>query len=82
MVGLMRTGSVVVDLAAEMGGNCELTKRNEVVDARRSEDCWVRQSYLASLPKDASTLFAKNLLNFLSPHVNSETKSLELRLGR
>ena len=28
----MKTGSVVVDLAAEMGGNCELTKRNEVVD--------------------------------------------------
>ena len=30
------------------------------------------------LPKDASTLFAKNLLNFLSPHINTETKKLEL----
>ena len=30
MVKLMRTGSVIVDLAAEMGGNCELTKRNEI----------------------------------------------------
>ena len=77
MVKLMRTGSVVVDLAAEMGGNCELTKRNEVVDANGVKIVGF-DNLPGELPKDASTLFAKNLLNFLSPHVNSETKSLEL----
>jgi NAD(P) transhydrogenase subunit alpha len=30
------------------------------------------------LPKDASTLFAKNLFNFLSPHVDGESKKLEI----
>ena len=77
MVKSMRTGSVVVDLAAEMGGNCELTKRNEVFDADGVKIVGF-DNLPGELPKDASTLFAKNLLNFLSPHVNSETKSLEL----
>ena len=77
MVKLMKTGSVVVDLAAEMGGNCELTKRNEIFDADGVKIVGF-DNLPGELPKDASTLFAKNLLNFLSPHVNSETKSLEL----
>ena len=77
MVNSMRTGSVIVDLAVETGGNCELAKRNEVVDADGVKI--VGYDYLpGELPKDASTLFAKNLLNFLSPHVNKESKSLEL----
>ena len=77
MVGLIKTGSVVVDLAAEMGGNCDLTKRNEVVDVSGVKIVGY-DNLPGELPKDASTLFAKNLLNFLSPHVNSESKSLEL----
>ena len=77
MVSSMRTGSVVVDLAAEMGGNCELTKRNEIFNADGVKIVGF-DNLPGELPKDASTLFAKNLLNFLSPHVNSETKKLEL----
>ena len=77
MVKLMRTGSVIVDLAAEMGGNCELTKRNEIFDADGIKIVGF-DNLPGELPKDASTLFAKNLLNFLSPHVNAESKSLEL----
>ena len=77
MVKLMRTGSVIVDLAAEMGGNCELTKRNEIFDADGIKIVGF-DNLPGELPKDASTLFAKNLFNFLSPHVNGETKSLEL----
>ena len=77
MVNSMRTGSVVVDLAVETGGNCELAKRNEVVDADGVKIVGY-DNLPGELPKDASTLFAKNLLNFLSPHVNKESKSLEL----
>ena len=77
MVKSMRTGTVIVDLAAEMGGNCELTKRNEVFDADGVKIVGF-DNLPGELPKDASTLFAKNLLNFLSPHINSETKKLEL----
>ena len=77
MVKLMRTGSVIVDLAAEMGGNCELTKRNQIFDADGIKIVGF-DNLPGELPKDASTLFAKNLLNFLSPHVNAESKSLDL----
>ena len=77
MVNSMRTGSVVVDLAVETGGNCELSKRNEVFDANGVKIVGY-DNLPGELPKDASNLFAKNLFNFLSPHVNSETKVLEL----
>ncbi len=77
MVSLMKTGSVIVDLAVETGGNCELSKRNEFVNANGVKIVGY-DNLPGELPKDASTLFAKNLLNFLSPHVNAETKSLEL----
>ena len=77
MVNSMRTGSVIVDLAVETGGNCELAKRNKVVDADGVKIVGY-DNLPGELPKDASTLFAKNLLNFLSPHVNKESKSLEL----
>ena len=77
MVNSMKTGSVIVDLAVETGGNCELAERNQVVDADGVKIVGF-DNLPGELPKDASTLFAKNLLNFLSPHVNSETKSLEL----
>jgi len=77
MVNSMKTGSVIVDLAVETGGNCELAKRNEVVNANGVKIVGY-DNLPGELPKDASTLFAKNLLNFLSPHVNAETKSLEL----
>ena len=77
MVNSMKTGSVIVDLAVETGGNCELAERNQVVDADGKKIVGF-DNLPGELPKDASTLFAKNLLNFLSPHVNSETKSLEL----
>ncbi len=77
MVNSMRTGSVVVDLAVEAGGNCELSKRNEVFDANGVKIVGY-DNLPSELPKDASNLFAKNLFNFLSPHVNSETKVLEL----
>ena len=77
MVELMKTGSVVVDLAAEMGGNCELTKRNEIADVNGVKIVGF-DNLPGQLPKDASTLFAKNLFNFLSPHVDGETKKLEI----
>ena len=60
----MTPGSVIVDLAAERGGNCELTKYGEVVD-----EGGVRILGPTNLPGDvpfhASQMFSKNLVNFL-----------------
>ncbi|HWJ91610.1 MAG TPA: hypothetical protein VNR87_10900, partial [Flavisolibacter sp.] len=64
MMNGMRTGSVVVDLAAATGGNTPFTKNNETV--QHNGVIIVGNSNLpASMPSDASKLYGKNILNFL-----------------
>src|SRR5437868_5324905 len=62
----MRAGSVVVDIAAEQGGNCELTQAGEVIQHRG-----VRVVGPVNLPAElaynASEMYARNLYNFLKP---------------
>ena len=62
----MRPGSVVVDIAAEQGGNCELTRTGEIVEHQG-----VKVIGPVNLPGDlaynASEMYARNLLNFLKP---------------
>lgn len=65
MVEGMAPGSVIVDLAAERGGNCELTKVDEVVEAHGVTI--IGPSNVAStLPFHASQMYSKNIFNFLS----------------
>lgn len=68
MIGHMKPGSVIVDLAAEGGGNCELTKPGEVIDHEG-----VLIDGPLNLPSrlafHASEMYAKNLFNFLSPMI-------------
>src|SRR5215813_3675745 len=62
----MRPGSVIVDIAAEQGGNCELTRAGEIVEHQG-----VRIIGPVNLPAhlayNASEMYARNLLNFLKP---------------
>jgi H+-translocating NAD(P) transhydrogenase subunit alpha len=64
----MRPGSVIVDIAAEQGGNCELTRAGESV-----EHAGVRilgpVNLPATLPYHASEMYARNLFNFLKPAI-------------
>lgn len=64
----MRPGAVIVDIAAETGGNCELTVAGETV-----EHDGVRivgpVNLAAQLPRHASEMYAKNLFNFLTPAI-------------
>jgi NAD(P) transhydrogenase subunit alpha len=73
----MRPGSVIVDIAAEQGGNCELTKPGEVVDVGG-----VRIIGHLNVPSrvatDASALYARNVFNFLTPLVDKESRALKL----
>lgn len=78
MVKSMKTGSVIVDLAAETGGNCELTDPGKVV-VRHGVKIVGYLNVPGRLPKDASQLFARNVLNFLTPHVDKETKALNFK---
>jgi NAD(P) transhydrogenase subunit alpha len=64
MIHLMRRGSVIIDLAAVTGGNTPFTKNNETVHINGV--AIIGNSNLqATLPFDASKLYAKNLFNFL-----------------
>jgi H+-translocating NAD(P) transhydrogenase subunit alpha len=61
----MRPGSVVVDLAAEQGGNCELTVAGQ--DVYENGVLILGPTHVAStMPTDASTMFARNVATFLS----------------
>jgi NAD(P) transhydrogenase subunit alpha len=64
MVKAMRPGSVIVDLAAEQGGNCEATVAGEIV-VRHAVRVMGPVNLAASLPYHASQLYAKNVANFV-----------------
>ncbi len=67
-VARMRPGSVVVDIAAEQGGNCELTRAGETVDHQGVRVVGA-VNLPASLAYNASEMYARNLYNFLKPAV-------------
>jgi len=62
----MRPGSVVVDIAAEQGGNCELTRAGEIVD-HQGVLIVGALNLPSQLAYNASEMYARNLLNFLKP---------------
>ncbi|GHF30002.1 NAD(P) transhydrogenase subunit alpha part 1 [Kordiimonas sediminis] len=68
MVKSMKPGSVIVDLAVENGGNCELSKPGEVVEVHGVTIVGYR-NVPSRLAADASALFARNLVHFITPHV-------------
>ncbi len=65
MVESMKDGSVIVDLAAEQGGNCELTVPNEVV-SRHGVTILGHTDLPSRLPTQASQLYATNLRHLLT----------------
>ena len=72
----MKTGAVIVDLLAENGGNCELTRAGETVDHRG-----VRIIGPVNLPASvafhASEMYARNLLNFIKPALSAGALTID-----
>jgi NAD(P) transhydrogenase subunit alpha len=66
VVERMRPGSVIVDIAAEQGGNCELTRAGETV-VHQGVKIIGAVNLPAELAYNASEMYARNLLNFLKP---------------
>ncbi len=68
-VEMMKRGAVIIDLAAEGGGNCELTQPGEVIEHKG-----VRISGPLNVPSQvplhASEMYARNIFNFLSPMIS------------
>ncbi len=67
-VKAMKPGAVIVDIAAETGGNCELTKAGETVVAHKVKIVGP-VNLPASLGRHASEMFSRNLFNFISPAI-------------
>lgn len=67
-VKAMKPGAVIVDIAAETGGNCELTKAGETVVVHKVKIVGP-VNLPASLGRHASEMFSRNLFNFISPAI-------------
>lgn len=66
VVGKMRPGAVIVDIMAEMGGNCELSKPGKNVD-HKGVTVVGTKNIASKLAVNASEMFARNILNFITP---------------
>ncbi|HPT04855.1 MAG TPA: hypothetical protein PLG86_06910, partial [Bacteroidales bacterium] len=70
-VEAMKPGSVIIDIAASTGGNCEYTQDNKTVV--QNGITIVGNSFFAvDMPSDASKMFGKNVINFLKLMVTKE----------
>ncbi len=79
MLQSMKPGSVVVDLAVENGGNCALARAGEIVEAYGVKI--VGYSNLPSrIPFDASALYARNLLAFISTLIDKDSREIKLNV--
>ncbi len=78
MVKSMRAGSVIVDLAAERGGNCELTKAGETVISPNGVKIVGTLNLAGKIPANASSLYARNLSSFLELMIDKETKEIKI----
>jgi NAD(P) transhydrogenase subunit alpha len=76
MVRRMRIGSVIIDLAAETGGNCELTKPGEVIDVGGVTIDGTR-NLPSTMPVHASQLYSKNVSTLLLLLVKGGALSLD-----
>ncbi len=77
MVESMRPGSIIVDLAVEQGGNCELSRAGEIVD-HGGVRIIGHHNVAGRLPVDASALYARNLFNFIAPFVDAESGVIDI----
>ncbi len=77
MVESMKPGAVIVDLAAERGGNCELTKPGEIVD-HNGVRVYGLLNVAGMIPVNASSLYAKNLYAFLELLIDKKEKQIKI----
>ncbi len=77
MVACMRPGAVIVDLAVERGGNCELAKAGEVVESSGVKIVG-HHNVPSRIAASASSLYAKNVFAFLDILVDKNAKALAI----
>jgi NAD(P) transhydrogenase subunit alpha len=77
MVETMKPGAIIIDLAAERGGNCELTVPGQIAEhgGVRIDG---RLNLAGEVPVNASSLYAKNLLTFIELMIDKKEKTLKV----
>ena len=79
MVKDMKPGSVIVDLAVGAGGNCPLSKPDKIIQKYGVKIVgW--ENVPSRLSTDASALYARNVLAFLTPLIDKENKKINIKL--
>jgi NAD(P) transhydrogenase subunit alpha len=78
MVAGMKAGSVIVDLAAEAGGNVDGTVKDEAVTTANGVTIIGYTNMASRLARDAGSLFAKNIFNFVMPMLDKEGGALNI----
>ena len=79
MIDNMQSGSIIYDLAAIQGGNTALTKVDKIVE-KKGVKIMGDSNILNKLPISASTLYAKNVFNFVSNLLDKENKKININL--
>jgi NAD(P) transhydrogenase subunit alpha len=78
MIESMKAGSVIVDLAAERGGNTEMTEPGRIVETANGVKIFGPLNLAGTIAVNASSLYAKNLLAFLDIMFDKKEKKLAL----
>ena len=79
MINNMQAGSVIYDLAAIQGGNTALTRVDEITE-KNGVKIMGESNILNKLPMSASSLYAKNMFNFVENLFDKENKKLNINL--
>ena len=79
MIKNMQTGSVIYDLAAVQGGNTAFTEADKVID-KNGVTIMGESNILNKLPISASSLYSKNVFNFVVNLFNKENKKININL--
>src|SRR5262249_21345375 len=77
MIESMKPGSVIVDLAAERGGNTELTRADQTAE-HNGVRIFAPLNLAGEVPVNASSLYAKNLYAFLETLIDKKEKALKI----
>jgi H+-translocating NAD(P) transhydrogenase subunit alpha len=78
MIDSMKAGSVIVDLAVEQGGNCAASKAGEIATTANGVKIIGHRNMPSRIAADASALFARNMLNFISAYHDKTANSFKL----
>ena len=79
MIDNMQAGSIIYDLAAVQGGNTAFTEVDKIID-RNGVKIMGETNILNKLPVSASSLYAKNIFNFVDNLFDKEEKKININL--